>query len=161
MPLYGCWFTRLDNDAVFDYNRFYLNYIIWNTASTNKNFGLCFSFQFGEMSELGCQPGIKNPHLCFSFQRPNFAVWSVDVSFLPYCCSVSAVQCCSIGYLVLFSAVQFLQHVVSFDLVVLIRPLSGLECGFEVFLLYCSLLFFILCCSVSAICYFFWCGCFV
>ena len=30
-----------------------------------------------------------------------------------------------------FSAVQFLQHVASFDLVVLIRPLSGLESGFE------------------------------
>ena len=47
-----------------------------------------------------------------------------------------------------FSTVQFLQHVTSFDLVVLIRPLSGLESGCEVFLPYCSLLLVLLCYSI-------------
>jgi hypothetical protein len=28
------------------------NFASW--ASRNEKFGLCFSFQFGEMSELGC-----------------------------------------------------------------------------------------------------------
>jgi hypothetical protein len=49
---------------------------------------------------------------------------------LEYGCEVFALQQFAVSF---FSAVQFLQHVAFFDLVVLIRPLSGLESGFEVF----------------------------
>ena len=47
--------------------------------------------------------------LCFSFQETIFTILAFEWNLL----------------------VQFLQHVASFDLVVLIRPMSGLESGFE------------------------------
>jgi hypothetical protein len=72
-------------------------------------------------------------------------VWSVDARFLPYC-SLMLVS------LVLFSFCSMLLLLIWF---VLIRPLSGLESGFEVFLPYCNLFLVLLCCSVSAVFCFF------
>ena len=42
------------------------NFASW--PSRNKKFGLYISFQFGEMSKLGCQPGIKNAVSVFHFR---------------------------------------------------------------------------------------------